>query len=206
MGTATLWSVSTSAEMNSVSNDKTVDMCGDEMQGFEECGKIQAIRFFTVTALPLSLAAGLLLCIGFFVPPKLSAVMRRWMFIIAVCHAVVVLVWSFLSLCIAGSVQMSEEYKLNGAGFVSVILELLLVGIAVMLSVCSATRCSRNGRVSEVVEISHSEKIGKPQSTNSAVAPTLLTEGGYSKNEHDVESSEQAQSVKNAWGAASAED
>merc|ERR1712039_387168 len=185
MGTATLWSVSTSAEMNSVSNDKTVDMCGDEMQGFEECGKIQAIRFFTVTALLLSLAAALILCICFFAPPRLSAVMRRRMFIIGVCHAVVVLAWNFLSLCIAGSVQMAEEYELNGAGFVSVILEFLLVGIAVMLSVLSATRWSRNGVVSEVAEISHSDKIGKPQSTNSVVAPTLLTEGASNKKEHE---------------------
>merc|ERR1712039_678681 len=204
MGTATLWSVSTSAEMNSVSNDKTVDMCGDEMQGFEECGKIQAIRFFTVTALLLSLAAGLILCICFFAPPKLSAVMRRRMFLIGICHAVVVLVWNFLSLCIAGSVQMSEEYELNGAGFVSVILEFLLVGVAVMLSVLSATRWSRNGEVSKVAEIPDSDKIGKPQSTNSVVAPTLLTEGASSKKEHDVESSDLPQSVKNAWGAASA--
>merc|ERR1712087_83633 len=181
-------------------------MCGDEMQGFEECGKIQAIRFFTVTALLLSLAAALILCICFFNPPKLSAVMRRRMFIIGVCHAVVVLAWNFLSLCIAGSVQMSEEYELNGAGFVSVILEFLLVGIAVMLSVLSATRWSRNGVVSEVAEIPHSDKIGKPQSTNSVVAPTLLTEGASSKKEHDVESSELPQSVKNAWGAASAKD
>merc|ERR1712178_560354 len=97
-------------------------------------------------------------------------------------------------------------YELNGAGFVSVILEFLLVGIAVMLSVLSATRWSRNGEVSEVAEISHSDKIGKPQSTNSVVAPTLLTEGASSKKEHDVESSDQPHSVKRAWDDAHTED
>merc|ERR1712039_659268 len=128
-----------------------------------------------------------------------SAELRRRMSMIGVCHAGVVLVWNFLSVCIAGSIEMSEEYNLDGAGFVSLILELLLVWAALLLAVCSFTRWSKRNEVTELNEVSRSETIGKPQSNNSVVAPTLLTEAADRKSDRDLESSGQANTLKTAW-------
>jgi hypothetical protein len=110
-------------------------MCGEEMQGFDECGKIDAARFFVISAMLLSLASALAL-IGAFLPYSATrADLRRKLLMCGANLAVVVLLWNFIGVCIAGSVKMEEGYNLNGAGFVFLVLEMFTVILARVLAV-----------------------------------------------------------------------
>merc|ERR1712080_751647 len=61
-----LWTVSSTAEGNGRSADTDIDMCGDDMQDSEvDCGKISAVRFFTITALLMALASAVALLVAF---------------------------------------------------------------------------------------------------------------------------------------------
>merc|ERR1712216_359593 len=124
---ASLWDLSMSTETRGVSVDKELGMCGDEMQGFDDCGKIGAVRFFVVTGLLLSLASAVCFLAVFFLFLKSSTVMRRKVTIAGISLASVVLLGSFLGACIAGSVNMQESYSLNGAGFVFLVLQKFFV-------------------------------------------------------------------------------
>jgi len=134
---ASLWDVSTSTEIRGVSVDSELKMCGDEMQGFDECGKIDAIRFFVITALLLSLASAVCL-LAVFLPPLsfcLSDATREKVTIAGISLASVVLLWSFLGTCIAASVKMhglnGAAFVLNGAGFVFLVLQMFFVIFAI---------------------------------------------------------------------------
>merc|ERR1719446_1938118 len=91
-----------------------VSMCGDEMQGFDDCGKIDAVRFFVITAMLLSLTSSLTFMVGFSPKVKSTAAMRRKLSIAGVSLAAVTLGWIFLAVCIAASIDMTENYKLSG--------------------------------------------------------------------------------------------
>lgn len=164
-----LWKVSTSVNGASQSQD----VCGDDMSGFDDCGKIYALRCFTVTALLLSLASGVILTWGFTRFSKLDASMSRKMQMIGVSLSAVVLLWDFLCICIAASVDASES-SLNGAGFIFLILELLFVSVATALVACVLTRWSTQNkdagetRVVQVGARSHSD-------ASSGSHPNLLT-------------------------------
>jgi len=54
---ASLWEISLSTEVQGASSESSMTMCSDEMSAFDDCGKIDAIRFFLITALLLSLAS-----------------------------------------------------------------------------------------------------------------------------------------------------
>lgn len=147
-----LWQASTSTEMNGVSADTDVGMCSDEMSGFDDCGKIHAIRFFTISAVLLSLASGLTLTLGFSNRLKPSAALRRKMSVLGVSLSAVVLLWDFLSLVIVATVEVSPDMNLSGAGFVFLILELLFVTAATVLVTLTLTRWSSRGASSKAAE------------------------------------------------------
>merc|ERR1712039_184898 len=122
--------MSVSTEINRASADQDTDLCGDqEMYNFDECGKIHAVRFFTIVALLLSFAAGVTLAVGFSPVLKPSAALRRKVSLVALGCCSATLMCDFLGMCIAASVAINAA-SLNGAGFVFLILELLFVGAA----------------------------------------------------------------------------
>merc|ERR1712183_49239 len=106
-----------------------------EMQGFDECGKIDAVLFFVITAMLLSLASALALIGAFFPYSATRADLRRKLLMCGANLAVVLLLWNFIGVCIAGSVNMGEGYNLNGAGFVFLVLEMFTVILARVLAV-----------------------------------------------------------------------
>merc|ERR1712113_973543 len=65
---ATLWTVSITTEGQGTTVEQDADMCGDDMQKSEDddsCGKIEAVRFFTIFTLLLALAAAAVLLVAF---------------------------------------------------------------------------------------------------------------------------------------------
>jgi len=167
---ASLWKASVSTEINGVSADQDTDICGDQSNGDDECGKIHAVRFFTIMALLLSLASGVILTVGFLPALKPSAALRRKLSLVGVSFCSAVLLCDFLGMCIAASVSMTGESTLNGAGFVFLILELLFVGAATALVACTLTMWS-----TKVVTMGATPvvEIGKSHAGDSS--PTLLS-------------------------------
>jgi len=137
---ASLWEISLSTEIQGTSSESSMTMCSDEMQAFDDCGKIDAIRFFLITALLLCLASGSCFMLAFSPKLKPRVALRRKMSIAGVSLAAVALVWDFLSVCLAASVDMTDSYNLNGVGFVFLVLELFPVTLAIVLAVCTMTR------------------------------------------------------------------
>jgi hypothetical protein len=136
-------SVAASLWKFSVSDDhQDVDICGHDVNDFEECDKIHALRLFTITALLLSLASGMTLVVGFSQALKPSADLRRKLSLVGASISAAVLLCNLLSIYIATSVEMTGESKLNGAGFVTLRLELLFVSAATAVVVCTLTRWS----------------------------------------------------------------
>lgn len=175
---ASLWELSVSTEIGGSSTESEVGMCSDEMPDFDDCGKIDAVRFFVITALLLSLASAITFMFGF--SPKPTAALRRKMSIAGVSLAAVVLVWNFLGVCIAASINVADNYKLSGAGFVFLVLELFFVTLALALAVCTMTRWSA---APQPATDAHAEEAVKPQPpapTASSPTPTLLTVVGAS--------------------------
>lgn len=167
---ASLWKVSMSTEINGVSADQDSDMCGDQQTGNEECGKIHAVRFFTISALLLSLASGVILAVGFSPALKPSAALRRKMSLAGISCCSAVLLCDFLGMCIAASVSMTGQSSLNGAGFVFLILELLFVGAATALVALTLTRWS-----TKVVTMSPAPVVEIGKSNAGDKSPTLLS-------------------------------
>jgi len=161
-----LWKSST--EINGASADQA--LCGDEMSGFDECGKIHAVRFFTIMALLLSLASGAILAVGFSPALKPSAALRRKMSLVGASFCSATLLCDFLGMCIAASVTVQGESSLNGAGFVFLILELLFVGAATALVACTLTRWS-----TKVVTMNAAPVVEIGQSQAGDKSPTLLS-------------------------------
>jgi len=177
---ASPWTVSVSTELRGSSSESEVSMCGDEMQGFDDCGKIDAVRFFVIIAMLLSLTSSVTFIIGFSPKVKSTAAMRRKLSIVGVSLAAVTLVSMFLAVCIAASIDMTENYKLSGAGFVFLVLELFLVTSAIVLAVCTMTRWEV---MPSAAEASHAQAAAKsePQApAASPTTPTLLTVVGAS--------------------------
>jgi len=176
---ASLWEISLSTEIQGSSSEAEMKMCSDEMQAFDDCGKIDAVRFFLITALLLSLASACCFAIAFSPKLKPTVTFRRKMTITGASLAAVTLVWDFLSVCLAASVDMTENYTLNGVGFVFLVLELFLVTLAVVLAVCTVTRWSASAQ--PVTETRTEKEVkAQPPSAAQATTPTLLTAAGAS--------------------------
>jgi hypothetical protein len=172
---ASLWKISVSTDIKGVSGDQDTDMCGDQMNGFDECGKIHAVRFFAITALLFSLASGMTLVVGFLPALKPSADLRRTMLLVGLSFSSAVLLCDFLGMCIAASVSMTGESKLNGAGFVFLILKLPFVGVATALVACTLTRWStKNVTMAAGAVDTQVAKVGKSPSEADG-PPTLLS-------------------------------
>mmetsp|Transcript_22720 Transcript_22720/g.41416 ORF Transcript_22720/g.41416 Transcript_22720/m.41416 type:complete len:288 (+) Transcript_22720:81-944(+) len=178
-----LWTVSASTEIGGEDKHSEMDMCGETMQGFDDCGKIHALCFFTITALFLSLASSAMLLTAFSPFLKDKAWLREKILLVGAILTGFVLLWDFLSMCIAAGVDMGEGYSLSGAGFVFIILELLFVMLAV---VALATKAMRQGSLSLVRKPSGVEDEENPrQSHHGQTAPTLL--GGSSTAQGSTE-------------------
>jgi len=96
------------------------------------------------------------------------------MSIAGVSLGAVALVWDFLSVCLAASVDMTDGYNLNGAGFVFLVLELFLVTLAIVLAVCAMTRWSATTQLG--AESTHVGAVtAQPPTSASSTQPTLLT-------------------------------
>merc|ERR1719353_664282 len=169
--------------------DARIRMCGDKMQGFDECGKIHAIRFFVITAVLLSLASANCF-LGLSLPylrAKCTAATLEKMTIAGKGLASVVLLWSFLGTCIAASVNMQWDCSfvllglgvdrlrgvvliisgssLSGAGFLSLFLQIFDCAFVLGLS----RKATSSGATEEV-------HIGTTQAAKDA-PPTLLSSG-----------------------------
>jgi len=178
--------------------DARIRMCGDKMQGFDECGKIHAIRFFVITALLLSLASANCF-LGLSLPylrAKCTAATLEKMTIAGKGLASVVLLWSFLGTCIAASVNMQtggaslsgaldrrfrslllavHVSSLSGAGFLSLFLQISCCAFVLGLR--------RKATSSGFCSLFWTEEvhIGTTQIAKDA-PPTLLSSGG--RTEH----------------------
>jgi len=176
---ASLWKISLSTEIGDSSSESEMDMCSDEMPAFDDCGKIDAVRFFLITALLLSLASACCLALAFSPKLKPAAALRRKMSIAGISLAAVALVWDFLSVCLAASIDMTESYSLNGAGFVFLVLELFVVTSAIALAVCVMTRWSAIAEHTVEARTEEAVKV-HPPTVVSAPTPSLLTTAGPS--------------------------
>merc|ERR1719271_1737695 len=130
---ASLWEVSVSTEIRGASSESQIGMWAGEMQGFDECGKIGAVRFFVITALLSSFASAITLIVGFLPflkPTAAQAALRRKLSIAGVSLAACVLLCDFLSVCITISVKMQDSYSLSGAGFVFLVMAPFFVILA----------------------------------------------------------------------------
>lgn len=176
---ASLWKVFVSVELQGMSSESEISMCSDEMSSFDDCGKIDAIRFFLISALLLSMASAILLILSF--SPVLSTEsLRRKMSLGGVSLAAVVLLWAFLAVCIAGSVDMPDNYNLNGVGFIFLVLELFFVVAALALG-GHALRVSSSSTT--VVQIGVADARKPPESS----PPTLMgqqSQGGQETKAH----------------------
>jgi len=189
---ASLWDVSTSAEIGGVSSEAEVGMCGDEMQGFDDCGKIDAIRFFVITALLLSLASAVCL-IAVFLRLKPTAIQRK-VTLAGITLAAVVFLLSFLSVCVASSVNMQEGYSLNGAGFAFLVLQMFFVASANALAVWELRYKSKSSRAAEA----NCQEDKKEQSqVTQDVPPTLLSMVGKPQD-RDLKKDDAAKNVEAA--------
>merc|ERR1712072_1321299 len=189
---ASLWEVSVSTEIRGTSSESQVGMCAAEMQGFDECGKIGAIRFFVITALLLSFASAITLIVGFLPFLKPTAALRRKLSIAGVSLAAFVLLGHFLSVCIAISVKMQDSYSLSGAGFVFLVMAPFFVILAHQLVICTLTLWSASAASAETGSVG----TQKPQSGAAQDgAPALPTLVGQRQNNVDLEKDDQAKKV-----------
>jgi len=178
---ASLWDVTVSSELQGSSSEATVSLCSDEMPDFDDCGKIHAVRFFVITALLLSLSSALFLMTSF--SPKLKPTAtrptrRRKFSIAGVSLAAVALVWDFLGVMLASTIDMTSGYSLNGAGFVFLVLEIFFITLAIVLAVRATKAQSAQPQAAKQTEevmreLSTAPKAGSP-------TPTLLAAVGAS--------------------------
>merc|ERR1712048_645233 len=160
---ASLWTVSIITEGNGASSEQDMDMCGDAMQNIDvDCGKIDAVRFFTVTPLLLALVSAVVLLVAFSPATKEKPELRSKLCFAGACLSGVTFLWNFLGICLAASVEMPEPYGLNGVGFAFLTLSLLLIIGAISLAVLVLTRWSPT---SVVTVGTSTASIGKPQSS-----------------------------------------
>merc|ERR1712113_1315057 len=141
---ATLWTISMTTEGQGTSVEQDVDMCGDNMQKSEDddsCGKIEAVRFFTICTLLLALAAAAVLLVAFSPTCREKPDLRSKLCLAGGCLTSLALLWNFLGVCIAANVNIKGN-SLTGAGFVSLVLSLFLIVAAFVLIVLVRTRWS----------------------------------------------------------------
>lgn len=175
---ASLWKVSVSTEIKGKSVDQDVDLCGDEMAGFNDCGKIEALRFLTIVALLLSLASGVVLVAEFSRVMNPSADLRRKLSLAGVSTAALASLCDFLGMCIGASVEMTGEAKPNGAGFVFLVLTVPFAGAATALVVCTLTIWSTKAEEADAPAVETPVvKVGKPDS-EARKSPTLMSSPG----------------------------
>lgn len=167
-----LWTVSTLMETRGESKHSEMDMCGENLQDFDDCGKIHALRFFTITTLLSSLASSSMLIAAFSPFLKDKPWLREKILLAGASVAGCVCLWNFLSICIAAGVDMGDSYNLSGAGFVCIILDLLFVILALAL----ATNAMRKDLLSVVRKPSgvEDEKEHPQASHHARNAPILL--------------------------------
>jgi len=195
--TASLWDISVSSEVQGQTSETSVGMCGDEMQDFDECGKIGAIRFFVITALLMSLAAAITMMAGFLPLLRPSAALQRKISMGGLILASLVLLWAFLAACIAGSIEMKDGYKLSGAGFVFLVLELFFVMASmglVMYTLKSSTLQVATDADKEGKAQQQQPRVAQDLPPTVAVPPTLLVASGLSHKE-DLEKGEKTDNV-----------
>jgi hypothetical protein len=200
---ASLWDISSSTEIRGKSVDAELKMCGDEMKGFDECGKIDAIRFFVITALLLSLASAVCFLLVFlpFLRVKCTDAMREKLTVVGTSLASVVLLWSFLGACIAGSVNMqqgqslnSEGYSLNGAGFVFLVLQMFFVISAIAPVVWELRQKSKSASAAENhVGTKQQSQFAPPTAQNAP--PKTLMSNGRKADDKDLEKGDAAKNV-----------
>jgi hypothetical protein len=147
-------------------------MCGDEVQGFDECGKIHAVRFFTISALLLSLASAAALLIGYSPVLKAKPALRWNVLLVGTSLAVTTLLLNFLGVCVVASVDMAESgYNQNGAGFFFAILSWLLFTPAIVLSIL-AVRLTSSTRLVEINACIEEARTSKQPTTPYGSGPS----------------------------------
>jgi len=169
-----LWEVSMSTEIRGTSSESQVDMCAEEMQGFDECGKIHALRFFVITALLLSFASAITMIVGFLPVLKPTEALRRKLSIAGVSLAAFVLLGHSLSVCIAISVKMQDNYSLSGAGFVFLVMNLFFVILAHQLVICTLTLWSAPTAATETVIVGAQKAQSQAAQDGAHTLPTLV--------------------------------
>merc|ERR1712232_570561 len=137
-------------EVQGKSSETDVKMCGDEMSSFDDCGKIDAVRFFVVSALFLCVASAASLLLSFAPVLKPTESLRRKLSLSGISLSAVVLLWNFLAVCIASSVDMADNYNLSGAGFIFLVLELFFVTLAIAFAVYALKGLSSSTTVVEI--------------------------------------------------------
>jgi len=192
---ASLWEVSVSTEIRGASSEAEIGMCDGEMQGFDECGKIDAIRFFVITALLLSLASAITLIVGFLPflkPTAAQSALRRKLSIAGVSLAAFVLLCDFLSVCITISVKMEDSYSLSGAGFVFLVMDLFFVFLAHQLVICTLTLWSASTAAAETGSVGAQKPQSRAAQDGAPALPTLV---GQRQNNVNLEKDDQAKKV-----------
>jgi len=180
---ASLWTVSITVG----SVDADMDKCGDEMRGFNESGKVHAIRSFTITALLLSLASATALLIAFLPVRKSTPALGSNTILAGAGFAAATFLLNFLSVRIVKHVGgPSGEYRANGLGFIFLILEFFLISLAIVLAIL-ALRQALPTKVIIIHEVVQLQQQTTPQwrcrSTtmpSSASLPTLITSSSES--------------------------
>jgi hypothetical protein len=133
----TLWKVSTTFQMNGDTVEQENDMCSSmlrttkdpETQEFDDCTKIEVLRFITISAALMSLISSMMIIGGFSQMFSFDRAVQRNVSRIGLILASAVFVWALIGLCIAASVDFSNA-SLNGAGFMCLVGELLTLLLA----------------------------------------------------------------------------
>lgn len=120
-----------------------------------------------MTTLPRALASAVVLLVAFSPVTKEKPELRSKLCFVGACLTSVSLLCGFLSVCLVVSVEMPEPYSLNGAGFVFLILSLLLIIGAISLVVLVLTGWSPT---SVAAVGTSTTSIAKPQSS-AAIEP-----------------------------------
>merc|ERR1712216_418627 len=95
-------------EGHSESSEVEMEMCSDQMEGFEDCGKIALLRFFVLGSSVLSGLCAALLLVAFLPLLKKHPDCKSNLTFLAITSSCVIPSVSFLSICISASVDMPD--------------------------------------------------------------------------------------------------
>merc|ERR1712130_190475 len=105
--------------------------------------------------------------------------------------ASVVLLWSFLGTCIAGSVKMQDGYSLNGAGFVFLVLQMFFVISAIAPVVWELRQKSTSASAAENhIGTKQQSQFAPPTAQNAP--PKTLMSNGRKADDKDLEKGDAA--------------